>query len=96
MFEIDVIYPKSNGSYNFTDTFPIVFAFQNFSAAIAGLPKVHFAWDIMPWGTHEHHMPALITADMRYYWHRDPMTDDGVYRAPHGGREPETLHDGGL
>ena len=44
--EIDVIFPRENETYDFTSSLPIVFAFQNLTAA-AELGPFTFAWDIM-------------------------------------------------
>ncbi|CAI6337451.1 unnamed protein product [Periconia digitata] len=67
-FEIDVIYPRENTTYNSTEYLPIVIAFQNFNAAITGLPDVRFLWNIMPWGTVDEPIPAGGSNDLRYYW----------------------------
>ena len=47
--EVDVIFPVHNATYNVTESFPIVFALQNLTAA-AALGPFSFGWDIMPYG----------------------------------------------
>jgi hypothetical protein len=47
-FEVDVVFPRSNVTYNLTQDFPIVFAIQNISAALSD--KASFAWSIQKWG----------------------------------------------
>lgn len=53
-FEVDIIYPRSNATYNLTESLPIVFAFQNISAAQSALQShaghFTFSWAIMPFG----------------------------------------------
>jgi hypothetical protein len=62
-FEIDVIFPRENETYNYTSSLPIVFAFQNFSAA-AALGRFLFYWDIMPYNSVEDPRPGGVTEDL--------------------------------
>ncbi|KAF2113691.1 hypothetical protein BDV96DRAFT_578235 [Lophiotrema nucula] len=62
-FEVDIVFPRANITYNFTDYIPIVFAFQNLSAA-AALGPFTFLWDIMPYGIVGDLRPGGITEDL--------------------------------
>jgi hypothetical protein len=61
-FEIDVLFPRENETYNFISSLPIVFAFQNFTAA-AELGPFTFSWDIMPYNTIDYPIPGGVTED---------------------------------
>jgi hypothetical protein len=61
-FEIDVIFPRENETYNFTSSLPIVFAFQNLTAA-ADLGLFRFVWDIMPYNSIEEPRPGGVLED---------------------------------
>lgn len=61
-FEIDVVFPLPNITYNLTDYIPLVFAFQNFSAA-AVLGPFEFMWGIMPYNTVEQPVPGGVLED---------------------------------
>jgi hypothetical protein len=61
-FEIDVVFPLPNVTYNFTDYIPLVFAFQNLSAA-ATLGPFRLLWGIMPYNTLEDPIPGGVFED---------------------------------
>jgi hypothetical protein len=56
-FEIDVVFPQENTTYNYTDYLPVVFAFQNMDATFA-LGQSYFTWAIMPYGPEEDWRPS--------------------------------------
>lgn len=63
IFELDVVFPRENQTYNNTDYLPIIFAFQNTSAA-ASIGPFMFTWGIMPYGVVSKHRPGGIFEDM--------------------------------
>lgn len=70
--EIDIIFPRENETYDFTSSLPIVFAFQNFTAA-AELGPFTFAWDIMPYHTIDDPIPGGVLEDQ---WSIDFTSDN--------------------
>ncbi|KAG9193234.1 hypothetical protein G6011_03269 [Alternaria panax] len=61
-FEVDVLFPRANETYNSTSSLPIVFAFQNFTAA-AELGPFQFMWVIMPYHSIEKPIPGGVFED---------------------------------
>lgn len=62
--EVDIIFPRSNATYNLTNSLPIVFAIQNISAAQSAFQSVSFIWGIMPYGNvGEKQVPGGILED---------------------------------
>jgi hypothetical protein len=61
-FEIDIIFPRENEAYNYTSSLPLVFAFQNLSAA-AELGRFQFAWNIMPYNSISNPRPGGVLED---------------------------------
>ncbi|KAF2446880.1 hypothetical protein P171DRAFT_429826 [Karstenula rhodostoma CBS 690.94] len=55
-FEIDVVFPRANTTYNYTDYLPVVFALQHMNATLA-LGHSRFVWAIMPYGREEDWRP---------------------------------------
>jgi hypothetical protein len=62
-FEIDIIFPRENETYNYTSSLPLVFAFQNLSAA-AELGRFQFAWNIMPYNSISNPRPGGVLEDV--------------------------------
>ncbi|CAG5160562.1 uncharacterized protein ALTATR162_LOCUS5852 [Alternaria atra] len=56
-FEIDVLFPRENETYNYTSSLPIVFTFQNLTAA-AELGPFRFLWVIMPYNSIKKPIPG--------------------------------------
>jgi hypothetical protein len=61
-FEIDIIFPRENETYNSTSSLPIVFAFQNLSAA-AELGSFRFIWTVMPYHSVCNPIPGGVLED---------------------------------
>ncbi|KAF2248298.1 hypothetical protein BU26DRAFT_520012 [Trematosphaeria pertusa] len=61
-FEIDIIFPRINETYNWTTSLPIAFAFQNLSAA-AALGSFRFIWTIMPYNSVSLPIPGGVRED---------------------------------
>jgi hypothetical protein len=57
------MFPRENETYNYTTSFPIVFAFQNLSAA-AKLGSFRFMWIIMPYNSLSKPIPGGVLEDM--------------------------------
>jgi hypothetical protein len=57
------LFPRENETYNYTSSLPIVFAFQNFTAA-AELGPFVFSWDIMSYDSIEHPKPGGVIQDV--------------------------------